>query len=59
MPPSPCIGSIMTAHVSFFIAAAVESMSLKWANFTCGINGSKGSLYFEFEVADSDPNVLP
>ena len=59
MPPSPCTGSIMTAAVFSFTAAATAARSPRGTKRTPGTSGSKGSRYLAVQVVESAPIVRP
>ena len=59
MPPSPCTGSIITAAVFSFTAAATAERSSRGTKRTPGISGSNGSRYFAVQVVDSAPIERP
>src|SRR5438309_2148571 len=57
MPPSPWIGSMMTAAIESFMTSAIAGRLSKgtcWAPPSIGMNGSR---YFASDVADSAPKV--
>ena len=59
MPPSPCTGSIITAAVFSFTAAATAARSFRGTKCTPGTSGSKGSRYFAVQVVESEPMLRP
>lgn len=58
-PPSPCIGSTITAHVSLLTNPSSPSRSFSCPTSTLGIRGSNGFWYLGLLVTLSAPMLRP